>query len=461
MNLRKIICRPLGRRWNSPNVNSAFLAVFLAILIFLLPTRAVPDRPALAQAAPEKIRASMCATLLSARGDWHHYLEQCAANGANTVRFFLDYVDGAGGEYHPVSPFLEVGTWNPCALAGEPGYPDVPQVDLTRKDPAYWQRLREVLCEMNRLALTPWFVFEDQCSEFRDGWERHLNSFYGNVQRYPGWDVPGYYTPETGVHAAIPSGTIGLGLNDYHYQYELWVIELCYEIGLTEVYAEPKNEFGYDVGPLCSLEVQLEWFKLRCLALRNLKYTLVIGSARPPIGPGIAAFCDLYDQHCIIEAADIERCPNGLDPSVVILDSDGAPNGTGPLASYFGWRSRGLEQAISIGDAITALGYAGFCEMPQEQIDTPDLPWNVGLIDYAPLRILALETGWIPPPPAEYVMVEVCKKTGLIPNGYCPIKEMRQFRKGEEPTRICKFHKAHKPTKKKLRRKMIAILTNN
>ncbi len=96
---------------------------------------------------------------------------------------------------------------------------------------------------------------------------------------------PGIPTPETGVHPTIPGGTTGLGLNDYHYQYKLWVIDLCYEIGLTKVYAEPKNEFGYDVGPLCSLEAQIEWFKFRCQALRNLKYTLVIGSARPPVGP--------------------------------------------------------------------------------------------------------------------------------------------------------------------------------
>ncbi len=89
--------------------------------------------------------------------------------------------------------------------------------------------------------------------------------------------------------------------------------------------------------------------------------------------------------------------------------------------------------------------------MPQEQVDIPDLPWNVGLIDYTPLRILPPQTGWAPPdPPAEYIMVAVCKKTGLLAGPHCPVTEMRQFKKGEEPIKIWRFHKEPRPGRKRM-----------
>lgn len=440
---------------------SMILASIFALLILrgclLQPVLALgPDRPspALATAsaaspgAQPTIRASMCADLLHTTGDWRAYLEKCAANGVNTVRFFLDEV-GPDWTYLP-GPFKLLGFWNPYAAAGVPGQPDVPCVDLAQKNPAWWDHLREVLCAMKDLGLTPWFCFEDRCSEPypEEGWKRWLNSFYGCAQQFPGWNRPGYYTPETGVEPKHAGGNMALGLNDYHYQYELWVIDLCYSLGITVVYGEPKNEIGYDVAQLYGIDDQIEWFRLRAEALRNLKYTLVIGSARPPILGLIVPYVDLYDVHGILDVPQLDRLAAGLDPAKTLVSTDGALDGGTGRASVFGIRSIGEDQAAVLGAELTRRGYAGWTVLPQEQIWSATSTWNVDLIDHAPTRALALATGWTPPaPPVEYVTVEICPTSGLLPNAHCPTTEDRQFVKGEEPTGTCAVHKAPEPPK--------------
>ena len=327
-----------------------FLACIFALL-FLLAGLAQP-----APAATPTIRASMCADLLHCQGDWRAYLESCAENGVNTVRFFLDEI-GPDWTYLP-GPFRLLGFWNPYAAAGIPGQPDVPCVDLSQRNPAYWDHLREVLCAMKDLSLTPWFVFEDQCSEPypEEGWRRWLNAFYGNVQQYPGWNRPGYYTPETGVDPKHGGGILALGLNDYHYQYELWAIDLCYSLGITIVYGEPKNEYGYQLipGGLGTIDDQLEWFRLRYASLRNLKYTLVIGSARPPLTTLIIPYVDLYDLHGVLNMPQLDRLAAGLDPAKTLISTDGALEGGTGKASVFGIRSIGEDQARVLGAELIA-----------------------------------------------------------------------------------------------------------
>jgi hypothetical protein len=50
-----------------------------------------------------------------------------------------------------------------------------------------------------------------------------------------------------------------------------------------------------------------------------------------------------------------------------------------------------------------------------------------------------------PPPAAEIVLMEVCKESRLIPNAYCPEKDMDEFVKGYEPVFFCAEHQAPKP----------------
>lgn len=49
------------------------------------------------------------------------------------------------------------------------------------------------------------------------------------------------------------------------------------------------------------------------------------------------------------------------------------------------------------------------------------------------------------PCPDETVKVEVCSASGLLPNEYCPAKELREFKKGTAPTETCAVHRAPDP----------------
>jgi len=416
------------------------LALVLALLLSLA---------SVAQAAPT-IRAAMTLNLVASRGDWQAYLRGAAANGINTIRFGIDTLVGEANEYNPLTPFKLLGWWKPGDIVGHPEYPAVPCVDLTQKNPEYWSKLRDILVEMKALGLTPWVFFEDRCSiSYWEDWHLFLNSFYGNSKMFPGWSTPGYY--HDSVQAKYGGGILSLDLNDDRYRLEFWFIDLCYSIGLTTVYAEPMNEYGWAAAPACTIAQQLEWFKVQCAALRNLKYTIIIGSAVPPIERQIIPYVDVYDQHCVIEAGDVDRYAGGLNRAKTILNSDGAPNGQGTSMSFLGYRNRSVDQANGLGARIVAEGWAGWCDMPQEQIDTStinghEVGWNLDKVDWAPARALAIATCWTPPaPPVEYVTREVCTGSGLLPNAYCPTKESRKFVKGEEPTTVCAVHKAPTP----------------
>jgi hypothetical protein len=45
------------------------------------------------------------------------------------------------------------------------------------------------------------------------------------------------------------------------------------------------------------------------------------------------------------------------------------------------------------------------------------------------------------PSPPPTIDIEVCKESGLLPNEWCPAKEIKTFIKGEEPTTTCGVHK--------------------
>lgn len=340
---------------------------------------------------------SAMACLLNDAGDWRLFLRQCKAAGANMIRIFLDWLDGEGTKPNAFHLFLQIGEWNPYALGGYGGYPNVPIFDLTKKDEAAWAHLREVLQYMKELGLTPWFIFQDRCSISAEGWQRFLNSFFSNKQRYPGWDIPGYYTPETGVEAAISGSLIGEGLNDYYWQYEYWVIDLCYQLGITFVAGEPMNEVGdsrkdQQGNYIVSVDEWMQWLGWRMASLSNLKYNVRIISIREPLSYQLVApICDIVDAHWIVEAGDIDRYAAGLDLKKAILNSDGGANGKGPLVSEYGQHNRSLDQARSVGAACSDRMAAGFCELFPEQIT--HAAWNTDRIDYAPLRELSIASG--------------------------------------------------------------------
>jgi len=57
--------------------------------------------------------------------------------------------------------------------------------------------------------------------------------------------------------------------------------------------------------------------------------------------------------------------------------------------------------------------------------------------DFAPH---SLGSGTPPKPPV--VLVEVCRESQLLPNEWCPEREVKTFIKGQEPTSSCTIHKA-------------------
>jgi hypothetical protein len=59
--------------------------------------------------------------------------------------------------------------------------------------------------------------------------------------------------------------------------------------------------------------------------------------------------------------------------------------------------------------------------------------------------MMELRSNWQepgPPPEPPTALVEVCRDSQLLPNEWCPAREVKTFVKGEEPTAQCAFHKA-------------------
>lgn len=390
--------------------------------------------------------------LLSDPGDPLATIDRAADAGCNVGRLFGDYYDGTGAGIGPwdefrwlVSPCKMLDIWNPGACVGMQT-PNVPMRDLDQKNPVYWERLEALFTRMYERKITPWFVMQDFCSTFLTGWQRWLDTFFGNIQRYPGYKTAHYY--DEGVEPAIPGERIGEGLDHYYWQYAKWVVDLAYQCGIRKVYLEPWNECG--TGNATPDELYA-WFTRQRKLYRNLygvvmPESLTIGSCRPPLDNSkLAAVVDIVDAHGIIEAADIPKNAAGLNPATTILDSDGAPNGKGTSASILGYKNMSIAQAQEIGSAIKG-GWIGFGDMPQEQCAVENGPFDSSKIDMVPFREACLASGWTPAaPPVEYVTVTVCTVSGLLPNQYCPATEERQFVKGQQPTTVCAVHVAPAP----------------
>lgn len=392
---------------------------------------------------------------VSSTGDVLGDIKRFASNGCNVGRIFLDHLDGRGNKPNPLCPFLTVtDSWNATAICGTPGYERLTLRDLTQKNPEHWSRLESILVTMRDNKMRPWFVFEDRSGETLTGPGRFLRPMYGNIQRYPGWNVPGFYPngPDC-IQPAIPGADLGVGLDDYRYAWELSVISLCYKLGIFDPWYEPKNEIGYDK-EAATLEEQLDWIRRRCQAGKNLKYVKTIVSARPPItGQMVLALrnpntqepvVDLWDQHVIGEAADVAKHPNGWPVERVIWNTDGAANGAGPGESVYHYKDVSVEQIKGLSEKAVADKASGVCFMSQGQIDDFDGPFNMDKIPSEQIAAMSKADGWPPePPPIEYVDVPVCDVSLLLPNTpYCPRVITKQFVKGQEPTKVCAVHGA-------------------
>ena len=365
------------------------------------------------------IRALMTLPLTS-RGDWKGMLKKAADNGANCIRFFLKYLDDDLKEPNFMAPFEEIGEWNPGEIAGDAARNHiVPMYDLTKRNPAFIDFIEDLAAEMFHLGLAPWIAFDDRCSETEGDWRQFNDPYYSNCQLHPWWNAN---PPST--ERAFAGGNQALELNIYHEILEQEVYNIFLAAGHTTIYAEPKNEYGYDEGPAYTIDDMLNWFGLRAQNLSRLGYK-VIGSIRPPItAQGIADMVDLYDQHAIITTADAtaKMIENGLPYGKVIWNTDGAWNGTGPGMSCFGIHDASPTQMDALGKEAVAKLAAGVCFLPQVQIDDPDGPWNMDKIDYNPLQAMSLAMGWTPPvpPPPDKVRVTLCTLTYAVANPYCP-----------------------------------------
>jgi len=391
----------------------------------------------------DKIIGSMILAMDS-DGDIDQTLEAIKDNGGNTVLMFVEYGVGDCSKPNPVCPFLTVGRWNPYALVGMPGYPDVPQRELTQKDPAYWIKARKVLVKMEKLGLTPWFAFRDHGSEPQSGYARWHAAFFGNTKMFPGWNRPGYYT--TSVEPAIGGGGIGPDLDVDFWWLAKWMIDLCYEVGITKAYGSPMNEAGWPEEAACTKAQQVRWFHSCCRSLRNLQYR-VVGSigytlTHHDIMPSNGEGADYYDQHGIVRVSDIPGdIPN---PSKVILNTDGGFAGAeGTGVSVFGKHDVSPAQCEALGKFIQDTGFAGGVFLSQKQITSRTGPWNMAVIDHAPLRALAVGMGWKPEP--VWVTVRACLESKFLAGPWCPDVVDATYALGSEPTRVCGIHKEPEP----------------
>lgn len=386
--------------------------------------------------------------LPTAIGSWKSHLQAFRSAGGNVYRLFWCYFDGGRPNENRFGPFLKLGDWNPYALCGASGRPNVPQYDTTQKDPESWATMKEILAEMARLGIAPWIAFRDRCSESDNDYERYYKPFYGCLKNWPYWKTieangKNYYTNQGTLDEAIAGGSIGSGMDEDHYRLYDWTMTLCRELKIPTVYGEPMNEVGWDEAPGCTVEDQVRYVKAQCKSLRDLGYVVVVSATRAlnvqVLTAGKVDF-DLWDQHCISEVEDIAGYPNGLPPARVIWDTDGGlSHGDGPGKSVYGVKDSSPEQFEALAREAIRVGAAGIKFMSQGQITT-DTPGNWDLTQFDLRAVEAAGKVLFPAP--DYVDVEVCTTSHLLPSPYCPVRAVERFLKGSEPTQVCQVHAA-------------------
>lgn len=380
--------------------------------------------------------------LMTTRGDWQRKLRDLRRfAGVDTVWFMLNFLDGKNEHPNPMSPFLPAGYWKPWEAVGASG-PDyaIPIPNLATRNPAFTARLREILVELKANEQSPVFIMADCCSEGGDGsWQQFLDVWYSNTDAYPDWEHPERIVVvnqdgSRSLRRALAGGNQALELNKYHEALELEVWAMCIELGIERAYAIPKNEYGYRFGLAYTLEMGLEWLRLRCEHLARLGFIVISSWGWDVTARMVEPFVGRLDQHWMITPADLEAAEALAWPAKIIVNTDGKSGAGGPV-SAFGGRTISVDQARALGEDMTRRGIMDWCITPQEMIDSQTEPTNADAIQTAPFEALARATGWRPT-----VKVKVCAFSNRVANAWCPVVVETEFMAGMEPTEVCATH---------------------
>lgn len=375
--------------------------------------------------------------LLTAKGDEDRCLDECKANGADGVRFGINYLHNDNDRPNGLRPFLAAGT----AIEPREGHlVEIP--DLTRRNPAFLVRLRVVARKLKDRGMTPWVFFDDRCSWAPETWKEFNDLWYCNLITYPGV-LAGDWTR----HGS--GGMQDERLNPYRRRLMADVLAVFREAGHAEVWGEVSNEYGEEPGPAYGMEQEVGWYGEQAGFLREAGFDVIVGSARDPITTKILPFVDVYDRHNVNGAslaqaaiAEVEALSAGKP---LVLDTDGADGATAQ-ASIWGGRTVDEAQAREIGAAAKGRVSTHTCYLSQLTFADPIIVTDLDGHEYPQLRAMSEASGWTPQvPPPDKVRVTLCQLTYNVANQYCPATFSEEFVKGTEPTTPCAYHKAPEP----------------
>lgn len=400
------------------------------------------------------MRFLMILNFVSDRGDWPAFCKKLKDAGFDGIRGGIDTLLGDGQQFNTMTPFKVVGEWDLGKVVA--GWPTLPICTLAEWNEEFWQILEQRLRVMKQYDLVPWFFLEDRCSERDEDWHKYLNARLGCVEQFPDWRTPEVYNPDTGsgLHPRYAGGVCAEELLGYSERVDKRLADLCRTIGFPVFWADPKNENGYTAGSAYPVSRMVEWARVRFDSLKRAGFITVI-STRHDLDDEANGLADLADRHGILRPEDFYLA-DGLVPARTIINTDGNTHGEGDIVScvWPGYRGPSVDQARTLGEECVSRGFNHVCIIEQGVIDRmtddagKEVGWNIDLVPEEVLESASRAQGWTPdppPPPVEYVTVNLCQLTKKVINTYCPDIVTEKFVKGTEPTAQCVVHKAPDP----------------
>lgn len=114
----------------------------------------------------------------------------------------------------------------------------------------------------------------------------------------------------------------------------------------------------------------------------------------------------------------------------------GGLTGTGGMDASGKGRGLGLADAKPVMQAIVSENFFGYSYMSRPGRGGKR-PERLDEFDYAPLHACAGVAGTLPPPPIEYVDVNLCNLSLKLAGPWCALIVGQRFVKGTEPTALC------------------------